>query len=327
MPDLREVFQMSTQKVRPDRGFAERQAFRQRRRMRNRRIGAYALVATIVAIAVVAIAVIRSETSTVPADHPTPTEDLGIFAPVAGQIVYADAGGLWAVDPDLLSGSTQALLHEDGDPLGWSKDGTELLVTRWVGCCEGTYYVLHADGTETRVPDQPSGVGMATAAISPDGSRVAFENQGVTVVSIEDGGSVKLPYPAGGEPSGPLTFSPDGTQIAYAAGRAVWVVDANGRDAHQLLTDQPVTAKDVESITWSPAGDRIAIGMGGAIYTFAPDGSNITKVASDGDSPFWSPDGSQIAYTTPSGLAIADADGSNVRTFGFAASGPWHPGQ
>jgi len=74
-------------------------------------------------------------------------------------------------------------------------------------------------------------------------------------------------------------------------------------------------------------GDRIAIGMGGAIYTFAPDGSNITKVASDGDSPFWSPDGSQIAYTTPSGLAIADADGSNVRTFGFAASGPWHPGQ
>ena len=26
------------------------------------------------------------------------------------------------------------------------------------------------------------------------------------------------------------------------------------------------------------------------------------------------------------GLAIADADGSNVQTFGFAASGPWHPG-
>ena len=28
----------------------------------------------------------------------------------------------------------------------------------------------------------------------------------------------------------------------------------------------------------------------------------------------------------PAGLAIADADGSNVRPFGFAASGPWHPG-
>ena len=37
MPDLREVFQMSTQKVRPDRGFTERQEGRQRRRTRNRK--------------------------------------------------------------------------------------------------------------------------------------------------------------------------------------------------------------------------------------------------------------------------------------------------
>ena len=64
-----------------------------------------------------------------------------------------------------------------------------------------------------------------------------------------------------------------------------------------------------------------------AIYTFAPDGSDFTKVITDGSSPYWSPDGSQIAYNGPSGLAIADADGSNVRAFGFAASGPWHPGE
>jgi hypothetical protein len=71
------------------------------------------------------------------------------------------------------------------------------------------------------------------------------------------------------------------------------------------------------------------------MYTFAPDGSNFTTVISGGMNPFWSPDGSQIAYTVPydpppgvgpSGLAIADADGSDVRVFGFAASGPWHPG-
>ena len=69
MPDLHEVFQMSTQKVQPDQGFTERQEFRQRRRMRNRRIGAYAMVAAIIAIAVVAIAVFRNgPTSSVPAD-------------------------------------------------------------------------------------------------------------------------------------------------------------------------------------------------------------------------------------------------------------------
>ena len=92
MPDLREVFQMSTQKVRPDRGFAERQEFRQRRRMRNRKIAAYAIVAAvIVAIAMVAIAEVRN-TSPVPAVPPTPTEDLGIFAPVAGRILYVNRG-------------------------------------------------------------------------------------------------------------------------------------------------------------------------------------------------------------------------------------------
>jgi Tol biopolymer transport system component len=62
-------------------------------------------------------------------------------------------------------------------------------------------------------------------------------------------------------------------------------------------------------------------------------------VITGGISPYWSPDGSQIAYTSQfdaqptrfggesAGLAIADADGSNVREFGFAASGPWHPGE
>jgi hypothetical protein len=64
-----------------------------------------------------------------------------------------------------------------------------------------------------------------------------------------------------------------------------------------------------------------------AIYTFAPDGSDFAKVITDGSSPFWSSDGSQIAFTGPSGLAIADADGSNIRVFGFAASGPWNPGE
>jgi hypothetical protein len=80
MPDLREVFQMSTQKVRPDRGFTERQEFRQRRRTRNRKIGAYAIVAAIFVIAAIVIAEALNAPTPVPA-NPTPTGDLGIFAP------------------------------------------------------------------------------------------------------------------------------------------------------------------------------------------------------------------------------------------------------
>ena len=90
--------------------------------------------------------------------------------------------------------------------------------------------------------------------------------------------------------------------------------------------------KGVFELTWSPAGDRIAMENSlehhVAIYTFASDGSDFREVITGGFNPFWSPDGSQIAYGVPGhdGVSLVDADGSNVRTFGFGSPGPWHPG-
>jgi Tol biopolymer transport system component len=141
------------------------------------------------------------------------------------------------------------------------------------------------------------------------------------------------------------TFSPDGTRIAYLVraldgdDMSVWVADADGSNAHEILANEPALTEGVFGLTWSPSGDRIAmdnsIGRVLEIYTFAPDGSDFTTVITGGMNPVWSPDGSQIAYMVPygdrpggdpPGLAIADADGSNVRTFGLAMTGPWHPG-
>ena len=353
---------MSTQKVRPDRGFTGRQQFRQRRRTRNRKIAAYAMVAAIVAIAVVAIAEVRN-TSSVPAVPPTPTGDLGIFAPVAGRILYVNGDsnnvvgaddpnyspGVWAVDPNGPSDTTEGprvaddvastlvrldlgeadrtriLVHV---PLlfGWSSDGTELLFTH--ERFGKPFYVLHADGSQTRLNADP--MMNPYGAISPDGSRVVFGS--LDIVDVDGGSPVHLTT-RGPEPIGAMTFSPDGGQIAYLVNDGVWVVNADGTDAHEILANK--TTRDLwgdSGLQWSPIGDRLAIGLSnrssvGGIYTFAPDGSDFTKVIADGHSPYWSPDGSQIAYTTGSGLAIADADGSNVREFGFGASGPWHPGE
>jgi dipeptidyl aminopeptidase/acylaminoacyl peptidase len=276
--------------------------------------------------------------------------DLGIFEPVAGRIVYYTNSSLWAVAPSAPSPGVLTLVRigsegtDDPDrqfasftvPLGWSRDGTELLFVREEPVLRHLY-ILHADGTETRVtPEEVGG-----AAISPDGSRVVFaagRDDALYVVDAEGGQPVRIAK--GEEP----TFSPDGTQIAYLglprtrccvpAGREhVWVANADGTDAHEILANEPALAKGVFGLTWSPAGDRIAMenGLEGhvAIYTFAPDGSDFTKVITGGVNPHWSPDGSQIAYAMlgRDGSWIADADGSDVRTFEIGAPGPWHPGE
>ena len=341
-------------------------------------------VAVAVAVLFAGLAAIR--TAPIPTDDPA--EDLGIFVPVAGRIVYMNEGydrgydrGPWAVDPsaspDTIEGrrvaeDTLASLVRLGvegiHPLDWSGDGTELLLLRTDdGAVPAQYLsILHADGTETQLNHEP--MSFTGATIAPDGSRVVYATStGLYVIDDEGGRAVRL-YPTG-DPSSP-TFSPDGTQIAFLVyedvvaenldQEHVWVANADGTDAREILADEETVLVGPTGLEWSPTGDRLVIGLGlrggrgrPAIYTFTPDGSDFTRVISGGIAPYWSPDGSRIAYTipcdeeparfcaersnlraswdpqpgdSPAGLAIADVDGSNVRAFGFAASGPWHPG-
>jgi Tol biopolymer transport system component len=350
----------------------------ERRRRHQESVKRFAAAAVAIVVALVGLGgwfVLERDSTRRPADR---SEELGIFAPVAGRIVYeneAEVGdlgydlGLWAIDPsgpsDTVDGrtvaddvaSTLVRLDLEATPLGWSSDGSELLFSRPDAASAGSLfpleylYILHADGSETRLNRDPISFGGAT--ISPDGTRVVFaawgDDLGLWVVDAEGGRPVRLPLPgAEGIVMSP-TISPDGTRIAYLDSgnreNHVWVMDADGGNAREILANELIQVRGVGDLQWSPAGDRIA-GVArssegtNAIYTFAPDGSDFTQVITYGFSPYWSPDGSQIAYTiecpeltSPSclgagsaGLAIADADGSNVREFGFAASGPWHPG-
>jgi Tol biopolymer transport system component len=305
-----------------------------RRAARTVVVGAVGVAAAI-AVMFAGVGAIRS--TPVPADDPTltpaPLDDLGIFAPVAGRIVYGDRDGIWGVDPAAPAdpATRVQLTSEAGIPLGWSSDGTRLLIMGQ------RLFVMHADGSETQVGEQRGWIPGAT--ISPDGSRVVFADyRALYSVDVDEGGPPEVLLERGEDAVYAPTFSPDGTQIAYVVGSGdhshrVWVIDADGSDAHQILANETTMgAGHVRRLAWSPAGDRIALGMDEDTYTFATDGSDFTRVITFGTLPHWSPDGSQLAYAVgcPAnpegcGLAIADADGSNVHDFVFGTSGPWHP--
>jgi hypothetical protein len=82
MPEVQEVFRMSTQKVGPDPGALERQHTRQRRSSIGKKVGAFAVAAALGLVALVVILSTHPWTHAIPA-NPPPTTAPGETTPVA----------------------------------------------------------------------------------------------------------------------------------------------------------------------------------------------------------------------------------------------------
>jgi Tol biopolymer transport system component len=143
--------------------------------------------------------------------------------------------------------------------------------------------VLSVDGSEHRVLREASnGALLLSPVVSPDGSRLVFDEMGSDGVSH------------------------------------VWVMDTDGTDGGVIFTGRSAT-ESLGTLAWSPDGTRLAFagtpeGSSSGLTLMGADGSAPLVV--DGPavaSPTWSPDGSQIAFLADNAVCTIGSDGSGYR--------------
>jgi Tol biopolymer transport system component len=203
----------------------------------------------------------------------------------------------------------------------WSPDGTHLAFSNEDGLNLGDA----ADRTDRVVVVSPR---IGDVAWSPDGSRIAYVDDGFRIITINPDGSGRTAI-VGGTDIADLAWSPDGSQIAYSSiGGQLNVAGVYSRSklGSLGLGEHPV---------WSPDGSRIAYFQAGgcAIRQLSSNERasltlfDLTSVADHCDVGIdlaWSPDGSELAalvsreITTRKGVAavyLVDAGGSGARRY------------
>ena len=292
MSELKEVFDMVTKQTEPDLDSWREQEQRQRRVARNRRVGAIALVAAIVAaLAIFALNGRQSgprEVGTNPTEPPSVpigAQIIGLDGTVRERIpgMPAGASGL-RISPD---GRTIAFMTIDGrvatirrdgsglqilttdtansggdaqDAVSWSPDGTQIAYA-----AHDDIYVMDADGSNTlRLTDDPGGefypAWSSHGVIAYWHGATSGEDGGpkdAEIYTIPATGGFPIRLTHNGTPDIEPTWSPSGEQIAYfSTDRSeIWVMNADGSDQHRLFASK---ANEGWAPAWSPDGTHIA---------------------------------------------------------------------
>jgi TolB protein len=239
------------------------------------------------------------------------------------------SANIFSVNPN--GTSLSQLTHGPGNHLcpAFSADGRKIAYCADVS---GSFEIWTMSANGTKQHQLTHLGGFATFPdFSPDGRRIAFggtegadPNTEIYVVSASTGGGLRpLTSCASFGPgcfNDTPAWSPDGRKIVFIhaddtnddgdpINEQVWVMDANGGNAHPLTSD-PAPKDQVPD--WSPDGSKIAYNSGGfgsgGIWVMNANGSGQHQLtgcgpadpspcaAGDDFGTAWSPDGTKIAF-------------------------------
>jgi serine/threonine protein kinase len=232
----------------------------------------------------------------------------------SGHLVYSIDDGLFAVAFDetrlAVSGApvsiVSPLARSTGDATGAanydvSRDGTLVYVPDFGFAVRQMRWFERA-GTPREAVGEP-GIGILNLALSPDGSRVAFnrlgsqQGGGVWVTDVQRGVTSLVTAPAGD-----ASWSPDGTQIVFDRQDGVFAVPARGgeprllfRSAHgrAFVEDWSRDGQRLAVVQWPGAGEEDS---GAAVPTSGDQTPVVIDRAPDLDEINFSPDGRWVAY-------------------------------
>jgi WD40 repeat protein len=261
---------------------------------------------------------------------------VGMAKPI---ILDLESGRLWPVfDPE---GPIQGFLH------GWHPDSRHILFSSEYTLDAGLWLVDIETG-EYSVLAGLGGTVNGGAAVSPDGTLIAYTDSGETWLFSVDGQRREQLDVAVGYL---YRWSPDGSQILSLAGGANAALAVDGRQI-QIITPDSISLEeptsDVRSETmlaaWSPDGQTIAATQvmiqKGDFDPFAEGNIYLLDVAGGGRRPLlldgsglsaaWSPDGSMLAFLSNRGgsteVWLVNADGTGLRQLTHEApAGQFNP--
>jgi Tol biopolymer transport system component len=341
MAELKEVFEMVTKQTEPDLGSWKEQQDRQRRRGRNRRIGAFAVAAAIVAVAVLAVITQREGGGSTPADEPI-VPSVSLPSVTSHSFIDLRTGNETPL-PDTISAS--------GSSMSVSPDGT---MVAYAGASKiDTYlpavFVANLDGTNVRPLEETrlSPGGAVAPRWSPDGSQIVYQAKGgaekvgaLFLVNVATGGTTRLTDVK--ELSSHIwymspSFSPDGESILFTMPRGrslndqswdLWSVSVSGGEPTLVSRDGANGAfspdgKAIAYVELRNVGDTVRFG---GLWVAGADGSGARRlVGGEVQLPRWSSDGTRIAYGDGGGgISIVDVStGETTKAFDAATMPEW----